>query len=180
MNRMVGGNLHEIMKVISIALVDIGQNVTTLFAIISYLQLHLDIFVTISCVGHICNYTTISLWLFWCSSLHVNNISFGFHPRRTIYVPLVVNMTNLVTTLWIYKSVLEFINVYFECIWTTILHMYSSIIISINGLGIMVTLISVYFEYIKILCKIFTKYIVPILQIYPHHLIIFLKIITND
>jgi len=32
----------------------------------------------------------------------------------------------------------------------------------------MVTLISVYFEYIKILCKIFT-----------HHLILFLQIITN-
>jgi hypothetical protein len=44
----------------------------------------------------------------------------------------------------------------------------------------MVTLINVYFEYIKILCKIFTKYIVPILQIYPHHLIILLKIITNE
>jgi hypothetical protein len=32
----------------------------------------------------------------------------------------------------------------------------------------MVTLISVYFEYIKILSNIFTKYIVPILQVYPH------------
>jgi len=41
----------------------------------------------------------------------------------------------------------------------------------------MVTLISLYFENIKILCKIFTKYIVPILQVYPHHLIILLKII---
>jgi len=44
----------------------------------------------------------------------------------------------------------------------------------------MVTIINVYFEHIKILCKIFYKYIVPILQIYPHHLIILLKIITND
>ncbi len=50
--------------------------------------------------------------------------------------------------------------------------MYSSIIISINGLDIMVTLIGVYFEYIKFLCKIFTKYIVPILQVYPHLFII--------
>jgi hypothetical protein len=32
----------------------------------------------------------------------------------------------------------------------------------------------------KILCKIFTKYIVPILQIYSHQLIVLLKIITND
>ncbi len=58
--------------------------------------------------------------------------------------------------------------------------MYSNIIISINGLDIMVTLISVYFEYIKNLCTIFTKYIVPILKVYPHYLIILLKIITND
>jgi len=53
---------------------------------------------------------------------------------------------------------------------------YSSIIIiSINDLNIMVTLISVYFEYIKILCKIFIEYIVPILQVYPNHHIIYKK-----
>jgi len=57
---------------------------------------------------------------------------------------------------------------------------YSNIIISINDLDIMVTLNSVYFEYIKILCKIFVKYIMPILKIYPNQLIIFLKIITNE
>ncbi len=44
----------------------------------------------------------------------------------------------------------------------------------------MVKLINVYFEYIKILCKIFTKYIVRILQVYPNNLIILHKIITND
>jgi hypothetical protein len=49
-----------------------------------------------------------------------------------------------------------------------------------NGVNIMVTLISVYFEYIKILSKIFTKYIVPMLQVYPNHFIILLKMITND
>ncbi len=53
-------------------------------------------------------------------------------------------------------------------------------IISLKGLNIMVTLISVYFEYIKKLCYIFTNYIVPILQIYPHNLIMLLKFITND
>jgi hypothetical protein len=57
---------------------------------------------------------------------------------------------------------------------------YSNITININGLDIMVTLNSVYFEHIKILCKIFVKYIVPILQVYPNHLIIFHKMITND
>jgi hypothetical protein len=68
-------------------------------------------------------------------------------------------------------------NVYFECIWTTILHVYSSIIISINGLDIMVTLISVYFSYIKILHKIFTKYIAPILQFIHTILLYFLKLL---
>ncbi len=58
--------------------------------------------------------------------------------------------------------------------------MYSNIIISINGLDIVVTLNGIYFEYIKIICKIFAKYIVPMLQVYPNHFIIFLKIITND
>jgi hypothetical protein len=43
---------------------------------INHLQLSLNIFATTSYIGHICNY-------------------FGFHPRRTIYVPLVANVTNL-------------------------------------------------------------------------------------
>jgi hypothetical protein len=59
------------------------------------------------------------------------------------------------------------------------LHIYSNIVSSINGFDIMVTL-HVHFEYIKILCEIFTKYILPILQIYPNYFIICLKIITND
>ncbi len=75
-------------------------------------------------------------------------------------------------------GVLGFINVYFEFIWTTILNVYSNII-SINGLDIMVTLNNVHFEYIKILCKIFAKYIMPTLKVYPNLFIIFLKIITN-
>jgi hypothetical protein len=56
----------------------------------------------------------------------------------------------------------------------TILHMYSSIIISINGLNIMVPL-DVYFEYIKILYEIFIEYIVAILQVHPSYLVILLK-----
>ncbi len=62
-----------------------------------------------------------------------------------------------------YNSLLKFINVYFEFIWTNILDVYSSIIININGLDIMVTLNNVCFEYIEILCEIFAKYIVSIL-----------------
>jgi hypothetical protein len=77
-------------------------------------------------------------------------------------------------------GVLGFINVYFECIQTTILDVYSNIIININGLDIMVTLNGICIEYIKIICKIFTKYIVRILQIYPNHLIILLKSITSE
>jgi len=41
----------------------------------------------------------------------------------------------------------------------------------------MVTLNSIYFDYIKILCNIFAKCIMPILKVYPNHLIIFLKIL---
>ncbi len=52
--------------------------------------------------------------------------------------------------------------------------------ININGFDIMVTLNNVYFEHIKILCKIFAKYIVPTLQDYPNHFMILLEIITND
>ncbi len=61
----------------------------------------------------------------------------------------------------------------------TILHVYSNIIININGLNIMVTL-GVYFEYIIILSKIFSKYIIAILQVYPSYLIILHKMIRND
>jgi len=60
----------------------------------------------------------------------------------------------------------------------TILHMYSNILISINGLNIMVTL-GVYFEYIKIL-KFFINYIMPILQVYPSYFITLLKIIAKS
>ncbi len=85
--------------------------------------------------------------------------------------------------MWILNNIIEckiFINVYFECIRTTILDVYSNIIIIINGLDFMVTLNGIYFKYSKIVCKIFAKYIVPILQVYPNHFIILLKIITNE
>jgi hypothetical protein len=38
----------------------------------------------------------------------------------------------------------------------------------LNDLHIMVTL-DLYFEYIKVLCKIFTKYIATILQVFPSY-----------
>jgi hypothetical protein len=43
----------------------------------------------------------------------------------------------------------------------------------------MVTL-DVYFEYIKIIHKMFITYIMPILQVYPSYFIIYFKIITNE
>jgi hypothetical protein len=48
-----------------------------------------------------------------------------------------------------------------------------------NGFNIMVTL-SIYFEFIKVPCKIFIKYITTILQVYPNYLVIFLETITNE
>jgi len=49
---------------------------------------------------------------------------------------------------------------------------------TLKGLDIMVTL-NMYFEYIKVLCKIFIKYIMVILQIYPSYFIILLNFFTN-
>jgi len=57
--------------------------------------------------------------------------------------------------------------------------MYSSFVISINGLDIIFTL-NVYFENIKFQHKIFLKYIVPIFQLHASYFIILLKIITKD
>jgi hypothetical protein len=53
------------------------------------------------------------------------------------------------------------------------------LLLTLNAFDIMLTL-GVYFEYIKILCKIFIKYIVTILQVYPNYLIILPEIITNN
>jgi len=79
-------------------MVKIGQTITIylrLHVTINYLHLHLDIFATISCVGHICNYiTTILVFIFQYEQHLV-----WFHPKVTIYVPLIANVTNLITTL---------------------------------------------------------------------------------
>jgi hypothetical protein len=117
--------------------------------------------------------------LVWFSSKHNNLCPFSCKCDQFSCNPM--NIQRCI--LWILRNIIGSINIYKCIFWmylTTILHVYSSNIININNLNIMVTLISVYFEYIKILCKIFNKYIVPILQVYPNHLIILLKIITND
>jgi hypothetical protein len=41
------------------------------------------------------------------------------------------------------------------------------LLLTLNGLDIFEVTSGVYFEYIKILCKIFIKYIATILQVYP-------------
>jgi hypothetical protein len=53
------------------------------------------------------------------------------------------------------------------------------LLLTLNSLDVMVTL-GVYFEHIKFLCRIFTKYITTVLQVYPSYFIIFPTIITND
>jgi len=57
-------------------IIEIGQNdiCDLIHATISHLWLLLDNFATISFISHICNYIVISLWLFWFSFFHVNNI----------------------------------------------------------------------------------------------------------
>jgi hypothetical protein len=52
---------------------------------------------------------------------------------------------------------------------------YASIIININGLNIMVTLISVYFEYINILSKYLPKILCPYYKFIHTILLYFLK-----
>ncbi len=127
-----------------------------LHATINHLWLPLNIFATISCVHHICDYTTINDYFNFHPSMWTFNLV--FIQEITTCVQLITNVTNLVIALWIHKGVfcvflgiylgiLRFINVSFECIWTTILHVYSNIIVKINGFDIMVTL-CVYFEYI--------------------------------
>jgi hypothetical protein len=51
---------------------------------------------------------------------------------------------------------------------------FKDLLLALNGLDIMFTL-GVYFEYIRVLCKIFTKYIATILQVYQAYIIYFLK-----
>ncbi len=52
-------------------------------------------------------------------------------------------------------------------------------LLTLNCFNIINTL-GVYFENIKVLCKIFTKYIVAILKIYPSYLVILIEIIPNE
>ncbi len=53
------------------------------------------------------------------------------------------------------------------------------LLLTLNGINIKVTL-SVYFEYIKVLCQTFIKYIASILQVYPNYFIILFKITTSN
>jgi hypothetical protein len=53
------------------------------------------------------------------------------------------------------------------------------LLLALNGLNIMVAL-GVYFEYIEVSCKIFTKYIVTILSVYPSYLILLLETTMNE
>jgi len=53
------------------------------------------------------------------------------------------------------------------------------LLLTLNDLHIIVTL-GIYFEYIKVLCKIFPEHIATILQVYPSYFIILSKTITND
>ncbi len=54
------------------------------------------------------------------------------------------------------------------------------LILTLNDLHIMVIVGIYIIEYIKILCEMFTKYIVAIIQVYPNYFIILLKIIKTN
>ncbi len=76
-------------------------------------------------------------------------------------------------------GILGLINVCFEVYEWPCSMCIQSLLLTLNGLHIMVTL-GIYFEYIKIISQIFSKYIVAILQICQIYFIIYPKIITND
>ncbi len=57
--------------------------------------------------------------------------------------------------------------------------MYSFFIISINGLDIMVKLLSIYFEYIKNLCKILPNILCPYYKFIHAILLYFLKLLQT-
>ncbi len=71
-------------------------------------------------------------------------------------------------------GIFEFTNVYELPYYTCI----QGLLLTLNDFKIMDTL-CVYFEYIKVLCKIFIKYIATILQVYTSYVIILTEIITN-
>jgi hypothetical protein len=81
--------IQHVSKVIGI---DFNLGTTSsffhVFTLWSYLQLHFNYFLTI-------------LLFILPSEQHL----IDFHPRKTTYGPLDANVTNLVTTLWIYKGV---------------------------------------------------------------------------
>jgi len=56
---------------------------------------------------------------------------------------------------------------------------FQGLLLTLNGFDIIDTL-GVYSENIKVLCKIFTKYITAILEIYPNYLVIFIEFIPNE
>jgi len=45
--------------------------------------------------GHVYEYLAISLQSLFLSPFQKNDFSFGFHPRRAIYVPLIANVTKI-------------------------------------------------------------------------------------
>jgi len=56
---------------------------------------------------------------------------------------------------------------------------FQGLLLTLNGFNIIDTL-HVYFENIKVICKIFIKYIMAILKIYPSYLVILIEIIPNE
>jgi hypothetical protein len=76
-------------------------------------------------------------------------------------------------------SILGLINVYFELIWMTILHVYSSIVININGLDIMVTL-CIYFEHNKFYVNYFLNILCPYYKFIQAILLYFFKLFQME
>jgi len=132
------------------------------------LRLPLNIFLPISCLGHICDYD--ALVCDYCSFLLSMWTIFSlvsFKKNNLCLISCKCDQFNC--NLWVYKSVfcvskgyiIGYIRNYkcmFWCIWMAMFDVYSRFIIIIKWSSYLVTL-GIYFEYIKFLCKIFNKFI---------------------
>ncbi len=72
-----------------------------LVATIWHLQLLLVISTTTVCIWSACNYSMTNLRLMDISSFHLDSFHYNFHPRKSLYLQLVANVTKWVIAMWI-------------------------------------------------------------------------------
>jgi hypothetical protein len=138
-----------------------------LHTIINHLRLPLNIFATISCVDHICNYITTSLtiviFLLPCEQHIVWISSKKNHLCRNpmnMQMCILCILKGVVEKFWIYKCIF-WIYMNTMDLWIYIKQPYyryiQKLLLALNGFHIMDTL-GIYFKYFKVLCNILRAY----------------------